>query len=88
MKLMDTSCYGDNLVLWRQPHESMDPSSQQETVQAGGGTVMSWGKCSWSDMDPLIRLDMTLASNRYISIRSDPLHPFIAIVHPDGLGEF
>ncbi|GFX27402.1 transposable element Tcb2 transposase [Trichonephila clavipes] len=27
--------------VWRQPHESMDPSCQQGTVQAGGGSVMN-----------------------------------------------
>ncbi|GFX04366.1 DUF1758 domain-containing protein [Trichonephila clavipes] len=46
--------------VWRQSHESMDPTCQQETVQAGGGFVMVWGVCSWRDMGPLIRLDTTL----------------------------
>ncbi|GFX70124.1 uncharacterized protein TNCV_4615621 [Trichonephila clavipes] len=32
--------------VWRQPHESLDPIYQQETVQAGGGSVMGWGECS------------------------------------------
>ncbi|GFY11139.1 HTH_Tnp_Tc3_2 domain-containing protein [Trichonephila clavipes] len=26
--------------VWRKPHESMDPTCQQETVQAGGGSMM------------------------------------------------
>ncbi|GFY10586.1 hypothetical protein TNCV_2194071 [Trichonephila clavipes] len=31
----------DGLVrVWRQPPESMDPTCQQRTVQAGGGSVM------------------------------------------------
>ncbi|GBN80718.1 Transposable element Tcb2 transposase [Araneus ventricosus] len=46
--------------VWRQPHESMDPTCQQWTVQAGGGSVMVWGVCSWRDMGPLIRLYATL----------------------------
>ena len=47
----------DGLVrVWRQPHESMDPSCQQGTVQAGGGSVMVWSVCSWHDMGPLLRL--------------------------------
>ncbi|GFW50322.1 transposable element Tcb2 transposase [Trichonephila clavipes] len=49
---------------------------------------MVWGVCSWHDMVPLIRLDMTLTGDRYISILSDQLHPFMSIVHSDGLGEF
>ncbi|GBN62814.1 hypothetical protein AVEN_66310-1 [Araneus ventricosus] len=32
--------------VWIQPHESMDPACQQETVPAGGGSVMVWGVCS------------------------------------------
>ncbi|GFX71597.1 uncharacterized protein TNCV_2695851 [Trichonephila clavipes] len=30
------------------------------TVQAGGGSVIVWGVCSWRDMGPLIRLNTTL----------------------------
>ncbi|GFX50772.1 transposable element Tcb2 transposase [Trichonephila clavipes] len=37
----------------------MDPTCQQETVQAGRGSVMVWGMCSWRDMEPPIRLDTT-----------------------------
>ena len=29
--------------VWRRPHEAMDPSCQQGTVQAGSGSVMVWG---------------------------------------------
>ncbi|GFW93694.1 uncharacterized protein TNCV_4542211 [Trichonephila clavipes] len=39
-------------------------------------------------MGPLIRLDTTLAGNRYVSIPSHQLHPFMSIVHSDGLEEF
>ncbi|GFX14791.1 transposable element Tcb2 transposase [Trichonephila clavipes] len=31
----------------------MDPTCQQRTIQAGGGSVMVWGLCSWHDMGPL-----------------------------------
>ncbi|GBN37511.1 Transposable element Tcb2 transposase [Araneus ventricosus] len=74
--------------VWRQPHESMDPACQQGTVQAGGGSVMVWGVCNWRDMGPLIRLDTTLTGDRYVSILSGHLHPFMSIVYSDGLGEF
>ncbi|GFX43162.1 transposable element Tcb2 transposase [Trichonephila clavipes] len=61
----------------------MDPACQQGTVQAGGGFMMVWGVCSWRNMEPLIRL----TCDRYVSILSDLLHPFMSIVHSDGLGE-
>ncbi|GFU57565.1 transposable element tcb2 transposase [Trichonephila clavipes] len=39
-------------------------------------------------MRPLIRLDTTLTGDKYVSILSDHLHPFMSIVHSDELGEF
>ncbi|GFS81772.1 transposable element Tcb2 transposase [Trichonephila clavipes] len=66
----------------------MDPTFQQGTVRADGGSVMIWGVCIWRDMGPLIRLDTTLTCDRYVSILSDQLHPFMSIVPSDGLGEF
>ncbi|GFV57448.1 transposable element Tcb2 transposase [Trichonephila clavipes] len=74
--------------VWRQTHEYMNFTCQPRTVQVGGGSVMVWGVCSWRDMGPLIRLDTTLTSDRYVSILSDHLHPFMFVVHSDGLGEF
>ncbi|GFX79593.1 transposable element Tcb2 transposase [Trichonephila clavipes] len=62
----------------------MDPICELRTVQAGGGYAMVWGVCSWRDMGPLMRLDTTLTSDRYINILSDHLHPFMSIVHSDG----
>ncbi|GFV58883.1 HTH_Tnp_Tc3_2 domain-containing protein [Trichonephila clavipes] len=32
--------------IWRQPHESMDPTSQQGTFQAGGSSVVACSICS------------------------------------------
>ncbi|GFT61585.1 transposable element tcb2 transposase [Trichonephila clavipes] len=37
-------------------------------------------------MGPLIRLDTTLTGDRYASILSDHLRPFMSIVHSHGLG--
>ena len=53
-----------------QPHKPMDPACQQGTVQAGGGSVMVWGVCSWSDMGLLIRLDTTLTGDMYATYPS------------------
>ncbi|GFS53556.1 transposable element Tcb2 transposase [Trichonephila clavipes] len=66
----------------------MGPIFQQGTVQAGGGSVMVWGVCRGRDMGPLIHLDTTLVGDRYVSILSDHMHPFMSIVHSDGFGEF
>ncbi|GFV25266.1 transposable element Tcb2 transposase [Trichonephila clavipes] len=89
----DESCFQLNRAdgrvwVWRRPYESMDPTCQQGTVQADGGSVIVWGVCSWRDMEPLIRLDTTLIGDRYVSILSNHLHPFMSIVHSDRLGEF
>ncbi|GBM54985.1 hypothetical protein AVEN_82533-1 [Araneus ventricosus] len=46
--------------IWRKPHESMDPTCQQGTVQSGGASVMVWGLCSWGEMGSLIRLETAL----------------------------
>ncbi|GFW49642.1 transposable element Tcb2 transposase [Trichonephila clavipes] len=47
---------------------------------------MVWGVCTWSDVGPLIRLDTSLTDDRYLSILSDYLRPFI--VYSDKFGEF
>ncbi|GBN52123.1 hypothetical protein AVEN_235828-1 [Araneus ventricosus] len=57
-------------------------------VQSGGASVMVWDVCSWRDMGPLIRLETTLTSDRYLRILSDHLHSFMSIAHSDGLGQF
>ncbi|GBN70987.1 hypothetical protein AVEN_196764-1 [Araneus ventricosus] len=44
--------------------------------------------CSWRDIGPLIRLEMTLTGDRYLSILSDHLYSFMPIVHSNGLGQF
>lgn len=63
------------------PHESMKPTCQQGTVQAGGTSVMVCSMCSWHNMRPPICLKMALTDDTYISILFDHLHPFMSIVH-------
>ncbi|GFY09066.1 DDE_3 domain-containing protein [Trichonephila clavipes] len=51
----------------------------------------SWRRLCYGmgrDIGSLIRLDMTLTGDRYVNILSNHLHPFMSIVHSDGLGEF
>ncbi|GBL84774.1 Transposable element Tcb2 transposase [Araneus ventricosus] len=71
--------------VWRQPHESMDPTCQQGTVQSGGVSVMVWCVCSWLDMGPLIRLETTPTGD---SLPLKATHPFKSIVCSDGFGQF
>ncbi|GFV09952.1 transposable element Tcb2 transposase [Trichonephila clavipes] len=48
-----------------QPHESMDPICQLETIQAGGSSVMVCELiCISRNMVPLMRLDTTLKGSR------------------------
>ncbi|GFX48214.1 uncharacterized protein TNCV_3931641 [Trichonephila clavipes] len=51
--------------VWRKLCESMNPTCQQGTVQAGRGSMMVWSVCSWRVMGPLIRLDTTLISTYF-----------------------
>ncbi|GFV93632.1 hypothetical protein TNCV_1989441 [Trichonephila clavipes] len=77
---MDVYWYGDNLVnTWNLQVRGLFKLME---------TLMVWGVCSWCDMRHLTGLDTTLTSDRYVSILSDHLHPFISIVHSDGLREF
>ncbi|GFQ88115.1 uncharacterized protein TNCT_67901 [Trichonephila clavata] len=62
----------------------MDLLWLQETVQAGGDSLMVWGVCSWHEMRPLIRPDSTMIGQRIVNLLSDHLHPFISCVHSNG----
>ncbi|GFY36738.1 transposable element Tcb2 transposase [Trichonephila clavipes] len=48
---------------------------------------MVWGVYSWHNMEALICLDTTLTGDRYVSILSDLLHPFMYFVPSDVFGE-
>ncbi|GBM02865.1 hypothetical protein AVEN_52041-2 [Araneus ventricosus] len=50
--------------VWRKPHKSMGPTCQQGTVQSGGASVVVWSLCSWSEMEPLIRLETALTGDK------------------------
>lgn len=43
--------------VWRRPHEAMDPSCQQGTVQAGGGSIMVWAVFTWHGLGSLVQLN-------------------------------
>lgn len=74
--------------IWRKQHEFMDPSCQMTTLQAGGGGIMVWGMFSWSTLGPLISVETSLNSTEYLRIVADHVHPFMAVMFPDGDGYF
>ncbi|GFV57607.1 transposable element Tcb1 transposase [Trichonephila clavipes] len=77
---MDVYGYGDNLMNPWTLHVNRVLFKLVEDL-------MVWSGCSWRDMGPLIRLGTTLMGDRYVIILSDHPHPFMSIVHTDGLGE-
>ncbi len=68
--------------IWREEHESMDPSCLVSTVQAGGGGVMAWGIFSWHTLYPLVPIEHRLNATAYLSIVADHVHPFMTTVYP------
>ncbi|MBJ5491542.1 transposase [Salmonella enterica subsp. enterica serovar Derby] len=68
----------------RKPHEAMDPSCQQGTLQAGGGGILVWGLFTWTEMGPLVRVTSSLTGQRYREILDDHVLPFVRLQHPTG----
>ncbi|MBJ5103516.1 transposase [Salmonella enterica subsp. enterica serovar Agona] len=68
----------------RKPHEAMDPSCQQGTLQAGGGGILVWGLFRWTEMGPLVRVTSSLTGQRYREILDDHVLPFVRLQHPTG----
>ncbi|GBN76099.1 hypothetical protein AVEN_185602-1 [Araneus ventricosus] len=65
---------------------SLTPSCQMKTLQAGGGGIMVWGMFFWSTLCPLISVDTTLSSAAYLKIVAYHVHSFMAIMFPYGYG--
>ncbi|KAK0143178.1 Transposable element Tcb2 transposase [Merluccius polli] len=74
--------------IWRQQHESMDPSCLVSTVQAGGGGVMVWGIFSWHTLGLLVPIEHRVKATDYLSIVADHVHPFMTTVYPSSDGYF
>ena len=74
--------------IWRQQHESMDPSCLVSTVQAGGGGVMVWGIFSWHSLGPLVPIEHRCNATAYLSIVADHVHPFMTTMYPTSDGYF
>ena len=71
----------------RLPGEVMVPGC---TVgrQAGGGSVMLWPILCWETLGPAIHVDVNLTRVTYQNIVANQVHPFMAMVFPDGSGLF
>lgn len=74
--------------VWRRPHEAMDPSFQQGTVQACGGSIMKWAVFTWNGLCPLVQLNRSLTGNGYVQLLRDHLQPFMDFMYPYNDGIF
>ncbi len=73
----------DRVRIWREEHESMDPSCLISTVQAAaGGGVLVWMIFSWHTLGPLVPIEHCLNATVYLSIVADHVHPFMTTVYP------
>ncbi len=72
--------------IWRNEHESMDPSCLVSMVQAGGGGVMVWAIFSWHTLGPLVPIEHRLNATAYLSIVADYVHPSMTTVYPSSDG--
>ena len=72
----------------RLPGEMMAPGCTVGRRQAGGGSVMLWAMFCWETLGPAIRVDINLTRVTYLNIVVHQIHPFMAMVFPDGSGLF
>jgi len=64
--------------VWRQQKERYDIDCIVPTVKHGGGGVMVWGCFTWNGLGPLIRLEGSVTSQKYIDEVLEPhLIPFM-----------
>ncbi|GFX86187.1 transposable element Tcb2 transposase [Trichonephila clavipes] len=80
IKVIGVYGYGDNLInLWTL-HVNRKLFKLVEALRSYGACAVGviWDPSDTSKFD----------SDRYVSILPDHLHPFMSIVHSDGLGEF
>uniref|UniRef100_A0A8C4N7D9 Tc1-like transposase DDE domain-containing protein n=1 Tax=Eptatretus burgeri TaxID=7764 RepID=A0A8C4N7D9_EPTBU len=70
------------------PGEVMAPGCTVGRRQAGGGSVMVWAMFYWETLRPAIHVDVNLTHVTYRDIVANQVHPFMAMVFPDGSGLF
>ena len=70
------------------PGEVMAPGCAVGRRQAGGGSVMPWAMFCWETLGLSIHVDVNLTRVTKLNIVADQVHPFMAMVFPDGSGLF
>ena len=68
----------DGVCVRCRPHEAIDPSCQQGTVQAGDGSILVWGVFSWHGLGPVVHLNMSLS----ISLLGDHFQLVLDFIYP------
>ncbi|MCI4388645.1 hypothetical protein PGIGA_G00088540 [Pangasianodon gigas] len=66
------------------PGEEMAPACTMGRMQAGGGSVMLWAMFCWETLGPGIHVDSILTHTTYLNIVADQVHPFMAMLFPNG----
>ena len=66
----------------RLPGEVMAPGCTVGRRQAGGWSVILWAMFCWETLGPAIHVEVNL------TCVADQVHPFMAMVFPDGSGLF
>lgn len=66
----------------------MDPSCQQGTVQAGGGSIMVWAVFNWHGLGSLIKLNQSLNGRGYVQLFGDYLQQFMDFMYSNNNGIF
>jgi len=72
--------------VWRQPHESMDPSCLVRVTQGKGGNVKVWGAFSFFGTVPLKRQFGRITHLAYLDILNDMVLPHMQRLFPNGNG--
>lgn len=72
----------------RFPNEPLAPGCTVGRRQAGGGGIMVWAMFSWGTLGPIIPIEQSLTSVRYLNMVADQVHPFMATVFPAGDGVY
>ena len=72
----------------RLPREVMAQGCNVGRRQAGGGSVMLWAMFCWETLCPAIYVDANLIRVTDLNIVADQVHPFMAMVFPDGSDRF
>ncbi|GBN39680.1 Transposable element Tc1 transposase [Araneus ventricosus] len=72
----------------RLPGEQLLPSYTAGHTQAGGADIILGGTFSWAALLPVVVVQQTMKAENYLNIITDQLHPYMALVFPNGNGIF